>query len=786
MVQLTNLRLLVFVLSNVVYCQLKVDLFPKSASIEEHPPDDTQPSIRSQDQYPLLQAGHDTSLPPEHGWDEVTNFPAPLELKVRTNAVPGQSYNKTLLPLKFQPFPLGSVKPLGWQLEQIKLMAEGMPGHMHEFYRMITDAPWFGGHTEYSPLNEAYTYYYDGVVPLAYLLNDQRLIDHVINSTDYLLNHQHEDGWLGPEHDLRRRNFWGRYPLFLGLMQLAQAEPKREQDIIRSMHRFVDLMQQMLKNGYEGYVWKPGSLFDQQWGRSRAADMIVVLQWLYEHHPHENAEKLHDCIVWMYEMAYDWSYYFSEDVFLKQELEDHPNDLLDSLFPYLHVVNAAQGLKSPAVMRRLTHDDKLGEKARVGTEWTFRYHGTPSGAIYGDERQSSQKPYRGTELCSVVESLFSLNYLYQALGDKYFLDRAEEAAFNALPAMITPDWWAHQYVAQTNQPASHELGRTPFWNVGPWGQTFGTEPNYPCCAVRFSTGLPKYLASSFLRKGEDHVVHALLGPAELRTILHPSSGGQRGLNKVHISCSTNYPFSHLLEYNITTSSPIYFSFRVPEWNLAPQSGLRVNGQGPALPLEPDLFTGLHTVLLPHGKHSLKVWFGASVRVEHHEDDTISIHHGTLLYALPIHANASSRRPGRYQAPGEAPEEAKDWTFVPRDNETWNLAIDPSTLRFYDDEGRYAANVPNPIWETFAAPGSITVLACPVNWSLNNDRWAPMPPSEANGGRDCTGRARMVELKPYGGTRIRIAQFPTADLSHGSKQLWEDPRLSEQSMEREEL
>merc|ERR1712093_597805 len=105
-----------------------------------------------------------------------------------------------------------------------------------------------------------------------------------------------------------------------------------------------------------------------------------------------------------------------------------------------------------------------------------------------------------------------------------------------MPAMILPDWWAHQYVAQTNQPASHELRGNPFWNVGPWGTTFGTEPNYPCCAVRFSTGLPKYIASSFVRAadGEDHIIHGLLGPSELRTSFRKSHSHRK--HDVRITC----------------------------------------------------------------------------------------------------------------------------------------------------------------------------------------------------------------------------------------------------------
>jgi len=47
--------------------------------------------------------------------------------------------------------------------------------------------------------------------------------------------------------------------------------------------------------------------------------------------------------------------------------------------------------------------------------------------------------------------MHSLGYLYRAFGDKQYADQAELAAFNALPAAVSPDWWSHQYVTQINQ-----------------------------------------------------------------------------------------------------------------------------------------------------------------------------------------------------------------------------------------------------------------------------------------------------------------------------------------------
>lgn len=670
--------------------------------------------------------------------------------------------------------------------DQLQLMADGLPGHLFDFYRLVKDAPWMGGHVEYSPLNEAFPYFFNGLVPLAYALDDERLKTQVLTAADYIISHQHEDGWLGTdgERDVSRRNFWGRYPLFLGLVQLVEVEHdvRKVAVIVPAMHRFIELMHAMLSAGHKGYVWAPGDQFDEQWGRSRAADMVIALQWLYEHHPGDLGVKIHECMVHMYEQAYDWSYWFSEDVFIKDDLDLWPVELTNSLFPYVHGVNAGQGLKYGAVMRRLTHDHDLLNSTRNGVDWTFNYHGTPSGGIIGDERLAGLSPVRGVELCSVVETMFSLTYLQQALGDASFAERAELAAFNALPAMIRPHWWAHQYVAQTNQPISHPLAKSPFWNVGPHGQVFGTEPNYPCCTVDMTQGYPKLLAASFVRDGPDGIAHALLGPAQVRTTT------QSGI-AVAVTATTNYPFSQLLTYAIAASAPFRFAIRVPAWADANTSQLFVNDRPQQL--YPDAHTGMHSALLPAGPSTIDLFLGASIRTEARANDTIAIYHGALLYAVHVYHTAEPHRPARY--PGtQAPGNANDWVMLPIS--AWNLAIDATTLAFYEDLNR-EDGLPNPIWEADAPPVMISALACEIDWKMQ-DGYAPNPPprwlgeegeGQGSGGaqkpikekksaRKCIGRAFMVGLKPYGSAKLHMAEIPIVDLSPGSEELWDPDSL----------
>lgn len=109
---------------------------------------------------------------------------------------------------------------------------------------------------------------------------------------------------------------------------------------------------------------------------------------------------------------------------------------------------------------------------------TYSYQGALSGTIIADEYIGGLSPERGSELCMSVESIFSLSYLYRAIGDNSFADRAELVAFNALPAAISSDWWSHQYVTQTNQPWSKNITGNPWYNVNSYSTTFGLEPNF--------------------------------------------------------------------------------------------------------------------------------------------------------------------------------------------------------------------------------------------------------------------------------------------------------------------
>jgi len=321
------------------------------------------------------------------------------------------------------------------------------------------------------------------------------------------------------------------------------------------------------------------------------------------------------------------------------------------------------GLKSAAVIRRFIHDDNFITSANNAVEWTFKYHGAPSGTILADESQRDLAPFMGSELCTAVETGYSLAYLYHALGTNSFADRAELVIYNALPVMLTHDMWGHQYMSRPNGPwAQRQLDRPSlFTTSGGMATVFGLEPQYPCCTVNHPQGYPKFLANSWAR-AENGLAHVLLSPSVVNTTV-PNVG------RVVISCETNYPFSSTLEYAIDSEAPFDFYIRLPSWAVASASTLVVaKGAGAAeqvnITVSPDSKTGLQRVKLSSGKSRVIYIVGSAIRVEARERGAVSVYVGNLLYALDVGEAITTSLPHRYfDAAGEGTREFGGWDKV---------------------------------------------------------------------------------------------------------------------------
>ncbi|OGM42199.1 hypothetical protein ABOM_009340 [Aspergillus bombycis] len=659
-----------------------------------------------------------------------------------------------LVSFKYEEVPVGAIKPRGWVRDQLRLAADGLAGHMFDFYRYVKNSSWLGGTEEYSELNEAAPYWYNGIVPLAYTLDDERLKAQANQFLDYVITHQAEDGWLGPETTKETRGLWARCLLLLGMAAHAQADPGRRDEIIESMLKFTRLAHSMILNNYQGYLSHEGDRFDPlNFGLARAHELSTTLQWLYENAADENRSVIWDTMDLMWTGAEiggrDWSKFFVPGAFpTSASIKPQPN--------FQHGINVAQGLRYMAQKYRMNHDEKLARQTREAVDMAFHHHGTPSGSITSDEFLGGLSPERGTELCMAVELMFSLSWLHRLFGDNDYADLTEQAAFNALPGGISPDWWTHQYVTQSNQPWIKRLDGRPFYDVSPYGNIFGLEPDYPCCLVNHHQGLPKLVCSAFVRKGSNGLIHRFLIPAETSMQL---DGGH-----VSVTVDTHYPFDQIIRYRFTTTKSFDFYTRLPGWATASSHANLPDGR--EIPLGRDHGDVVHFTI-PAGSSQLIVTLGTEVRVVHRPlSSAVSIYWGSLLYALDIAYTETSTAATHWKKnvdplPTDPTyPQLRDRRLVPEEGAEWRVAIDPSQMAIHwaSHDTDPASPLPSPIYERGAPPMVILVAAIRIVWPVVNGAAHGVPTEITTESEPFV--ARFV---PFASAPLHMAEVPTVSL-----------------------
>ncbi|TFY52235.1 hypothetical protein EVJ58_g10129 [Rhodofomes roseus] len=528
----------------------------------------------------------------------------------------GTTYNQLLDPV-YTRLPTGVVKPHGWGMNMAQVLAHGLASEQPLWYSYVKDSIWQGGMLEYSEMQEAAPYWFNSWVALAYQLRNDTLIGYTENFLDHVLASRHPSGNFGPDpfNTSLPVLLWPRYLVMLGLIQHAEADPARKQEICDLMHAFVP---------YATKRFADGDIGDEDLGGQygfqvvRWEELVLVLQWLYDNDPRGKEQQLVALMRAAQTQGFSWKRDFYVDNGTFPRLAVLPAEDTQER----HGVNIAESLKSEALVWRVTGDpsDIASTYARIEMLW--KYHGRPQGIFSTDEHLGGLHPSRGTELCASVEAMFSLEYMYAILGEPAWADLTEKIAYNAVPA---------QYLHQTNQIAvANRTGPTPWTTDGPYSNVLGMEPEFPCCTVNHAQAWPKFWANSFLlaRRGRE-LVHALLGPAKLSVELE---GGAH----VNVTVDTLYPFGETLTYTISASAPFTFHIRIPGWAKA-ASSLSINDQ-PASALTHDPKTALQTVSVPASNTTIRLYLDMQIEVEERSNGSVAVHRGPLFYAVDLAYN----------------------------------------------------------------------------------------------------------------------------------------------------
>jgi len=120
----------------------------------------------------------------------------------------------------------------------------------------------------------------------------------------------------------------------------------------------------------------------------------------------------------------------------------------------------------------------------------------PTGLWAGDELLRFAHPNYGSELCTAVEMMFSLEKILEITGDVQWADHLERVAYNALPTQITDDFSARQYYQQVNQVAVTRVMRDFVTPPRRYGQPVWHLNRLPLLHVEHAPGVgPNWVAN---------------------------------------------------------------------------------------------------------------------------------------------------------------------------------------------------------------------------------------------------------------------------------------------------
>ncbi len=642
-----------------------------------------------------------------------------LRGRASTPGAPGRA--RALAPQAFSPLPLGQIRPAGWLARQLRIQADGLSGHLDEFWPDVgPNSGWLGGSGESW---ERGPYFVDGLLPLAWQLDDPILKAKAMNFVNWTLDHQAPSGLIGPTSN---DDWWPRMVMLKVLAQYHDATVAAGRPDPR-------VLPVMTRYFHYQLATMPGRPL-RDWGKYRWQDEALVVAWLYERTQDPELLALASLLQ---QQGFDWVGNYNDfrytGVTTRAVLSSTAIGGNQPEGMQTHGVNNGMGLKTAAVRFRFTGNPGDRASSLQGFRVLDQYHGMPNGIFSCDEHLAGLDPNHGTELCTVVETMFSLEAALATFGDPTYGDRLEKIAFNALPGTFNDTMWAHQYDQQSNQ-VQVGLQSKPWTTNGPESNLYGLEPHFGCCTANFHQGWPKFTQSLWMQSPEGGLAATLYAPCEVNTTV----GGRR----VHLREETDYPFRDTVQITVTPQAPHRFplQLRIPAW--AAGASLAVNGKAVQQSLAPGSFAVVDRTWTPGDVLTLRLpmkpvatrWFHASM----------ALSRGPLVFSY---------------SPGEAwmklrdHGETADWQVFPQ--RAWNFGL------HVDEVSAPALEVVEaPVPTTpFGAENTAVQLRVPAQqllaWRSEDGVAAPLPTGKLTSKQP----QETIALIPYAAAKLRVTAFP---------------------------
>lgn len=632
---------------------------------------------------------------------------------------------------KLQTLPLGDITASGWLRQQLERSKEGMGGHLGELEPHMIGEPFVTGKLEEKMppelqaawCGEISATYWNGLIELAYTLQDRQLIEKATKWVEGVLANQREDGYLGtyrrqcdnPKEDY---NAWSNALLIRALLGFYEATERQE--VLAACHK-----------GLLWFVenWKEFSFYA---GPAIIEPLILVYQLTDD-------LRLKD-----YALRYEsW---LCENSRWPNSKRDYAGGC--AAYNSMHAV--AYGID--VLLSAITYTETGDQKALAATENGLKdiekhcfFH--TGGVSSNFEYLSPVVTNYETEYCNFTVFAYAFEQMCRITGKAEYGDKIERIVFNGAQGARKKDERAIAYMSSPNQLFASKRS-----------SAFGAEedmgvyaPNYPvaCCPAHSVRIMPEFVRSMCMKDGKEKLYFFTYGPCQVKW------------EGRCLDVQTQYPFRDTITLKVRGEGERFtLKFRIPQWCQEPE--LTVCGEEWNTMRDENGFVEVDrqwnnedTVVL---RFPMQIWW--SKAEDANGKHPIVLERGPLVYAKKIEVNW---------------KRTKDTGYTPLpEGWGWYEAVATSGQPHVDAQDRFDFNyalVEERLDEAkaqeqaYAYPWEDTPVKLVVFAEKAKGMFPPYPiktPDLYENPIATDKKTLPIELVPYGCTNLRITYFPKAD------------------------
>ena len=605
--------------------------------------------------------------------------------------------------LPWQEASLKDIKPEGWIKTKLETQKNGLSGHPEALSYPYNTCLWageiprMGRHGKDWWRYEQTAYYTDGLLRLGYLLGDKEFIEKGETGINYTLEHQSDNGRLGPKgQDM----VWPFAVFFRAMKAAYDVAPNASMVEALAKHYHSIPMKELVRQrdilSIEGMLWVAGINGDRELV-ARADSAFRLREELLKGVKKRRDDKVTPEFL-MGEKPYD-----------------------------MHGVTMSEMLKLPIMLYAATGNEWYRDLAVSSLDKLYRENGLPDGLFTSAEWLKGLGIEHSHETCNAIDMGWTLGYYLEILKEARYADMMEKILFNAGFGSVTEDFRALQYYSSVNQFLATGTSNHNSDNYCSTWMAYRPTHQTECCAGNIHRLLPNYAARMWLR-GEGEAIAALYGPSSFRYS-----------DKLSFIEETEYPYGESIVFKVKAKGKqkVRLTLRIPGW--CEQASLTVNGKNAGQKLAPGTFVTLDRAW----KNGDKIVLTLPVKVQKRESfgGGVWFERGPLVYSYAIPAEYKkdtvryANMNGKYPADDEA---FPCWDIQP--SGPWNFAV-PT-----DAQAEVSGN-------------KLKLAVWPIKWDYaegpKGEKLTPCLPSKV----ERIAPLQYIELVPYGSTTLRLTVFP---------------------------